>query len=66
MNSVDAAMKFTVENNKEDGAIPFLDTTVKPEAYGGLSITAYRKYTHTDEYPQWDGHYHLSTKYSVI
>ena len=25
------AIKFTVENNKEDGSIPFLDTIVKPE-----------------------------------
>ena len=31
INSVDPAIQFTVENNKEDGAIPFLDTIVKPE-----------------------------------
>ena len=42
INSVDPAIKFTVEDNKEDGAIPFLDTTVKPEADGKLSITVYR------------------------
>ena len=45
--SVDLAIKFTVEN-KEDRAIPFLDTIVKPEAYGKLSITIYRKLTLTD------------------
>ena len=28
INSVDLAIKFIVENNKEDGAIPFLDTIV--------------------------------------
>ena len=39
INSVDPAIKFTVEDNKEDGPIPFLDTIVKPEAYGTLSIT---------------------------
>ena len=38
INSVDLAIKFTVQDNKEDGAIPFLDTTVKPEADGKLSI----------------------------
>ena len=32
INSVDPTIKLTVEDNKEDGAIPFLDTTVKPEA----------------------------------
>ena len=40
-NSIDPAIQFTVENNKEDGATPFLDTIVKPEADGNLSITVY-------------------------
>ena len=39
INSVDPAIQFTVENNKKDGAIPFLDTIVKPENDGKLSIT---------------------------
>ena len=39
INSVDPALRFTVEDNKEDGPIPFLDTIVKPEADGSLSIT---------------------------
>ena len=39
INSVDPAIRFTVEDNKEDGSIPFLDTIVKPEADGSLSIT---------------------------
>ena len=46
INSVDPAIRFTVEDNKEDGSIPFLDTIVKPEADGSLSITVYRKPTH--------------------
>ena len=66
INSVDPAIKFTVEDNKEDGSIPFLDTIVKPEADGTLSITVYRKPTHTDQYLQWDSHHHLSAKCSVI
>ena len=65
-NSVDPAIKFTVEDNKEDGSIPFLDTIVKPEVDGGLSITVYRKPTHTDQYLQWDSHHNLSAKFSVI
>ena len=60
------AIRFTVEDNKEDGSIPFLDTIVKPEADGSLSITVYRKPTHTDQYLQWDSHHHLSAKFSVI
>ena len=66
INSVDAAIRFTVEDNKEDGAIPFLDTIVKPEADGRLSITLYRKPTHMDQYLQWDSHHHLSAKSSAI
>ena len=66
INSVDLAIKFTVEDNKENGSIPFLDTIVKPEADSTLSITVYRKPTHTDQYLQWDSHHHLSAKFSVI
>ena len=55
-----------MENKKEDGAIPFLDTTVRPEADGNLSITVYRKPNHMDQYLQWDSHHHLSAKFSVI
>ena len=66
INSVDPAIKFTVEDNKENGSIPFLDTIVKPEADGTLFITVYRKPTHTDQYLQWDSHHHLSAKFRVV
>ena len=66
INSVDPAIEFTVEDNKEDGSIPFLDSIVKPEADGTLFTTVYRKPTHTDQYLQWDSHHHLSAKFSVI
>ena len=66
INSVDPAIKFTEEDKKEDGVIPFLYTTVKPEASKGLSMPVYKKPTHTDQYLQWDNHHHLSAKYSVI
>ena len=65
-NSINPAIHFTVETNKEDGAIPFLDTIVKPEADGTLSITVYRKPTHMDQYLQWDSHHYLWAKFSVI
>ena len=66
IDSVGPAIRFSVEDNKGDGAIPFLDTIVKPEADGRLSITVYRKPTHMDQYLQCDSHHHLSVKYSVI
>ena len=53
INSVDQTIKFTVEGTKENGAIPFLDTLVKPLADNSLSISVYWKPTHTDQYLQW-------------
>ena len=55
-----------MEDKREDRAILFLDTIVKPEADGKLSIIVYRKPTHMDQYLQWDSHHLLSAKYSVI
>ena len=52
INSIDSAIKFTVEDNKEDDAIPFLDTIVRPWPDNSLSITVCRKPTHTDLYLQ--------------
>ena len=66
INKVDPAIRFTVEGNKENGSIPFLDTLVKPEADNTLSLTVSRKHTHTDKYLQWDSHHNLVAKDSVI
>ena len=66
INSIDPAIKFTVEGTQGNGAIPFLDTLVTPLADNSLSITVYCKPTHTDQYLQWDSHHSLSAKYSVI
>ena len=66
INSVDPAIRFAVEDNKEDGSIPFLDTIVKSEVDGSLSIAVYRKPMHTDQYLQWESNHHLSAKFSVI
>ena len=40
INKIDPAIRFTAEGNQENGAIPFLDTLVQPEA-------RYRKPMHT-------------------
>ena len=66
INSIDPSIKFTAEGNRENEAIPFCDTLVKPKADNSLSIRMYHKPTHTDQYLQWDSHHNLSVKYSVI
>ena len=66
INNVDPAIKFTVEGNQANGAIPFLDTLVTPLADNLLSFQVYQKPTHTDQYLQWERHHSLSSKYSVI
>ena len=66
INSIDPAIKFTVEGNQANGAIPFLDTLVTPLADNSLSFQVYQKPTHTDQYLQWESHHNLSSKYSVI
>ena len=63
---MDPAIKFTVEENQENGAIPFLATLVTSLADNSLSFKVYQKPTYTDQYLQWDSHHSLSAKYSVI
>ena len=64
-NKVDQAIKFTVKGDQENGTIPFLDNSVKPETDNTLSITVYRKPMHSDQYLQWDSHHNLVAKCSV-
>ena len=66
INSLDSHIKFTAENTRDDGSIPFLDTLITPKNDGSLQITVYRKPTHTKQYLQWDSHHAISNKYSVI
>ena len=41
INSVNPAIKFTVEGTQANGAIPFLDTLVPPLADNSLSFQVY-------------------------
>ena len=66
INTVDPSIQFTVEEAKEDGSIPFLDTVIKPEEDGSFTIGVYRKPTHTDLYLPWDSAHDIAAKYSVI
>ena len=66
INTVDPSIQFTVEEAKEDGSIPFLDTIIRPEADRTFTIGVYRKPTHTDLYLPWDSNHNIAAKYSVI
>ena len=55
-----------MEEAKEDGSIPFLDTVITPEKDGSLTIGVYRKPTHTDLCLPWDSNHNIAAKYSVI
>ena len=66
LNSIDQHIQFTAEDQRSDGATPFLDILVTPRRDGSLSTSVYRKPTHTDLYLQWDSHHTLTSKYSVI
>ena len=66
IDSIDPAIKFTIEGTQGNGAISFLDTLITLQADNSLSITVYCKPTHTDQDFQWDSHHSPSAKYSVI
>ena len=66
INTVDPSIQFTVEEAKEDGSIPFLDTIIRPEEDGRFTIGVYRKPTHTGLYLPWDSNHNIAAKYSVI
>ena len=65
INSVDPSIKFTTEEPKDDGSMPFLDILVTTKEDGTLTTCVYRKPTHTDLYLQWDSHHNLACKFSV-
>ena len=66
INEVDTSIKFTMEEARPEGSIPFLDVLVTPKVDGTFTTKVYRKPTHTDQYLQWDSNHNLASKYSVI
>ena len=67
LNSIDQAnIKFTKEDSRPDGSMPFLDILITPEQDGSLKTTVYRKPTHTDLYLQWDSNHTITSKYGVV
>lgn len=59
LNDQQPAIQFTMEE-EEEGRIPFLDTMVERKGTS-LSITIYRKPTHTDRYLHYTSHHHGTT-----
>ena len=65
INSLHEQIKFTVEK-ENNSCLPFLDTCVKRNNDGKISVTVYRKPTHTDQYLNFRSHHQPSSKNSVI
>ena len=65
LNSIHPNIKFTCEEMKENGSMPFLDILITPAEDGSLKTSVYRKQTHTDLYLQWDSHHNIPSEYSV-
>ena len=57
-------IQFIAENTMADCSMPFLDTLGIPQPDGSLTMTVFRKPTHTDQNLQWDTHHVISAKYS--
>ena len=65
LNSIHPNIKFTCEEVRSDGSMPFLDILIAPEEDDSLTTSVFRKPTHTDLYLQWDSHHTIPSKYSV-
>ena len=50
LNSIHPSIKFSSEETRSDGSMPFLDILITPKEDGSLQTSVYRKPTHTDLY----------------
>ena len=65
LNSIDPHIKFTVEQPNAEGAIPFLDTLLQPKGED-ISVSVYRKPTHTDRYLDFNSSHPILAKITVV
>ena len=65
INQVDPNIKFTQEG-LSDNKLAFLDCLVRVEEDLSLSVSVYRKQTHTDQYLQFDSNHPLIQKLGVV
>ena len=66
INNIDIALKFTVDDTRENDYLSFLDILDTPEHNGTLTPSIYSKPIHTDQYMHWDSHHHIRAKYIII
>ncbi|XP_057290570.1 uncharacterized protein LOC130613216 [Hydractinia symbiolongicarpus] len=64
INNLHPKIQFTIEHEK-NGTPPFLDTLVSRNG-GDLSVSVYRKPTHTDKYLNYTSNHQMSCKESVV
>ena len=65
LNNISTHIKFTRELEK-DSSIAFLDSLVKRNENGTISVSVYRKPTHTNQYLNFDSHHPLNQKLGVV
>ena len=57
--------QFTMESEK-DGKLPFLDCNVTRQENGELTVSVYRKGTHTDRYLNFNSHNPVHVRRGVV
>ena len=65
LNNQQPSIRFTMETEK-DNKLAFLDTAVLREPDGRLTISVYRKPTHTDQYLAYNSHHPQSVKRGIV
>ena len=64
-SSINTNIKFTIEIESE-GFIAFLDTKTTRQDDGLITVSVYRKATHTDRHPDFKSHHHPQHKHSLV
>ena len=65
LNSLRPSIKFTVER-EEDGSLAFLDCNLHRADENKISVSVYRKPTHTDKYLHYESHHPMHVKRGVV